>query len=252
MMLQIRQDPPHAGVVLMAEDVALLEQAERGELEPTLRFYEWSQPTVSLGFHQPEQVLDAERLRAARMPWVRRPTGGAAVLHSEELTYAIVIPDVAGAGAGASVRVQELVSRAIALGLRDIGVEADADSRGEPLTALPNRSSCFVRTSRWEVTARGRKIVGSAQRRLTRALLQHGSILTGDDHLRITDFLRVSNEAERESLRRKLAEKATSVAAELGHAVSTDTLRAALTASFSRVFAAEAPVREALRDEVGR
>jgi len=246
--LQIRQEPPRAGFALMAEDMALLEQAERGELEPTLRFYEWSQPTVSLGFHQPEQVLDAERLRAARMPWVRRPTGGAAVLHSEELTYAIVIPDVAGA----SARVQELVSRAIALGLRDIGVEADADSRGEPLTALPNRSSCFVRTSRWEVTARGRKIVGSAQRRLTRALLQHGSILTGDDHLRITDFLRVSNEAERESLRRKLAEKATSVAAELGHAVSTDTLRAALTASFSRVFAAEAPVREALRDEVDR
>ena len=248
MKLQIRQEPPRAGFALMAEDMALLEQAERGELEPTLRFYEWSQPTVSLGFHQPEQVLDAERLRAARMPWVRRPTGGAAVLHSEELTYAIVIPDVAGA----SARVQELVSRAIALGLRDIGVEADADSRGEPLTALPNRSSCFVRTSRWEVTARGRKIVGSAQRRLTRALLQHGSILTGDDHLRITDFLRVSNEAERESLRRKLAEKATSVAAELGHAVSTDTLRAALTASFSRVFAAEAPVREALRDEVDR
>jgi len=247
-MLRILQEPPRAGFALMAEDMALLEQAERGELEPTLRFYEWSQPTVSLGFHQPEQVLDAERLRAARMPWVRRPTGGAAVLHSEELTYAIVIPDVAGA----SARVQELVSRAIALGLRDIGVEADADSRGEPLTALPNRSSCFVRTSRWEVTARGRKIVGSAQRRLTRALLQHGSILTGDDHLRITDFLRVSNAAERESLRRKLAEKATSVAAELGHAIPMEKLRAALTASFSRVFAAEAPVRDALRDEVGR
>ncbi|MCX6600077.1 MAG: hypothetical protein NT025_00755 [bacterium] len=250
MKLQIRQDPPRAGFALMAEDKTLLEKAERGELEPTLRFYEWSQPTVSLGFHQPEQVLDGERLRAARMPWVRRPTGGAAVLHSEELTYAIVIPNVAGAGA--SARVQELVSRAIALGLRDIGVEADADSRGEPLTALPNRSSCFVRTSRWEVTARGRKIVGSAQRRLTRAILQHGSILTGDDHLRITDFLRVSNEAERETLRRKLAEKATSVAAELGHAIPMEKLRAALTASFSRVFAAEAPVRDALRDEVGR
>lgn len=250
MKLQIRQYPPRAGSVLMAEDLALLEQAERGELEATLRFYEWSEPTVSLGFHQPEQVLDAERLRVARMPWVRRPTGGAAVLHSEELTYAIVIPDVADARAAA--RVQELVSRAIALGLRDVGVEADADSRGEPLTALPNRGSCFVRTSRWEVTARGRKIVGSAQRRLTRAILQHGSILTGDDHLRITDFLRVSNDAERELLRRKLAEKATSVAAELGHAIPMEKLRAALTASFSRVLTAEAPVRDALREKADR
>jgi lipoate-protein ligase A len=234
----------------MAEDMALLEQAERGESEATLRFYEWSEPTVSLGFHQPERVLDTERLRAARTPWVRRPTGGAAVLHSEELTYAIVIPDVADARA--SARVQELVSRAIALGLRDVGVEADADSRGEPLTALPDRSSCFVRTSRWEVTARGRKIVGSAQRRLTRALLQHGSILTGDDHLRIADFLRLPSEAERETLRRRLSEKATSVAAELGHAIPMAVLRHALTASFSRVFAAEAPERAALRDEVDR
>jgi lipoate-protein ligase A len=223
----------------MAEDKALLEKAERDELEATLRFYEWSEPTVSLGFHQPEQVLDGERLRTARVPWVRRPTGGAAVLHSEELTYAIVIPGVADAAA--AVRVQELVSRAIALGLREVGVDAEAASRGEPLTALPNRSSCFVRTSRWEVTARGRKIVGSAQRLLTRALLQHGSILTGDDHLRIADFLRTSSESERETLRRRLAEKATSVSGELGHAIPMETLRAALAASFRQVFAPDVP-----------
>ena len=250
MTLRIVQEPPRAGFALMAEDKTLLERAERDELEATLRFYEWSEPTVSLGFHQPEQVLDGERLRAARVPWVRRPTGGAAVLHSEELTYAIVIPGVADAAA--SARVQELVSRAIALGLRDVGVEADADSHGEPLTALPNRSSCFVRTSRWEVTARGRKIVGSAQRRLTRALLQHGSILTGDDHLRIADFLRTSSESERETLRRRLAEKATSVSGELGHAIPMETLRAALAASFRRVFASEAPSPATRHSQVSR
>jgi lipoate-protein ligase A len=248
--LRVLQDPPRAGSVLMAEDAALLEQAERGELDATLRFYEWSEPTVSLGFHQPEHVLDAERLRAARTQWVRRPTGGAAVLHSEELTYAIVIPNVADAAA--SARVQELVSRAIALGLRAVGVEADVDARGEPVTALPNRISCFVRTSRWEVTVGGRKIVGSAQRRLTRALLQHGSILTGDDHLRIADFLRMPNEAEREALRRRLAEKATSVAAELGHTIPMETLRAALTASFSCVFAVEIRARDTSLIEVNR
>jgi lipoate-protein ligase A len=247
--LRILQDPPGEGAALMAEDAALLERAERGDLTATLRFYQWSEPTVSLGFHQSEEILDGERLRAAYVPWVRRPTGGAAVLHSEELTYAIVLPCVTDAVAAA--RVQELVSRAIAWGLRAVGVEAEADARGEAVTALPNRSSCFVRTSRWEVTACGRKIVGSAQRRLTQALLQHGSILTGDDHLRITDFLRVSDESERGALRRRLSDKATSVAAEVGHTISMDTLRRAMAESFCRVFAQETSARHAYLSEAG-
>jgi lipoate-protein ligase A len=237
--LRILHHPPREGAVLMAEDAALLDQAERGELEATLRFYEWSEPTVSLGFHQSEDILDAGAMSAAQVPWVRRPTGGAAILHSEELTYAIVLSGVTDAATAA--RVQERVSRAIALGLRAVGVDAEADSRGEPLGTLPNRRSCFVRTSRWEVTASGRKIVGSAQRRLTRALLQHGSILTGDDHLRIADFLRVSSDGERETLRRTLRDKSTSVAAEVGHAIPMDQMRAAMAHSFGCVFVQDVP-----------
>jgi lipoate-protein ligase A len=246
--LRILQDSARAGQLLMAEDRELLARAERGDLEPTLRFYEWSEPTVSLGFHQAEQVLDTERLRVAGVPWVRRPTGGAAVLHSEELTYAIVIPD----GARAAAHVQELVSRAIAQSLRAVGVDAVVESHGEPLTALRNRSSCFVRTSRWEVTTRGRKIVGSAQRKLALSLLQHGSILLGPDHLRIVDFLRMPCEAERNMLRRRLSERSTSVWGELGRVVSAETLRGALAASFRRVFAAEISMSEILHSEDGR
>jgi lipoyl(octanoyl) transferase len=235
--LSILQVPPQAGSTLMAEDLALLEQAELGNLAPTLRFYEWSEPTISLGFHQNEEILDRQRLTAACMPWVRRPTGGAAVLHSDELTYSIIIPNAADAAS--SAHIQELVSRAIVAGLRAVGVDAETDARGEPLSALPNRSSCFVRTSRWEVAVCGKKIVGSAQRKLTRALLQHGSILTGDDHLRIADFLKISGESERETLRHKLAEKATSVAAELGRRVAVEMLRAVLADSFAQTFQRE-------------
>jgi len=231
--LRVWQDGMCAGPVLMLQDRELLEKAERGELEPTLRFYEWSEPTVSLGFHQSEGILDRMRMKETEVPWVRRPTGGAAVLHSEELTYAIVIPD----GGSASARIQERVSRAIAEGLRAVGVDAVVESRGEPLTALRNRSSCFARTSRWEVTVRGRKIVGSAQRKLSRALLQHGSVLTGPDHLRIADFLRLPSEDERTILRKRLTERSTCVADELGHAVPVERLREALAASFRRVFA---------------
>jgi lipoate-protein ligase A len=233
--LWVVQDVVKSGRVLMEEDLAFLEQAERGEIGPLVRFYEWNVPTVSLGFHQNAEQLDTERLNAAGVPWVRRPTGGAAVLHSEELTYAIVMPNCDGPKDAA--RVQELVSRAIAGGLRMIGVEAEVDERGEPLTALPNRASCFVRTSRWEVTVRGKKIVGSAQRKLSHAILQHGSILTGDDHLRITEFLQMKDENSRQSLRAKLESKATSIRAELGHAVEIPMLRNAMARSFETVFA---------------
>ena len=213
----------------MAIDHDLLQRAAAEGGDPVLRFYQWNVPTISLGFHQLESVLDHARLNADQTPWTRRPTGGAAVLHSDELTYAIVAssPD-----SGAGKRLQQYVSVAIAEGLRSLGVPADVDERGEPLSALPNRTSCFVRTSRWEVTAGGRKLVGSAQRKLGTAYLQHGSILIGDDHLRIVDYLAMTNEQAREMLRERLKQRATSISTELGHRVSLDDLRACLADSF--------------------
>lgn len=240
MELTILQIPPQAGSILMAEDYVMLEKAERCELAATLRFYAWSEPTISLGYHQNENILDWQRVAEARVPWVRRPTGGAAVLHSDELTYSIIVPNAADTASAA--RIQELVSRAIVAGLCTVGVEAETDMHGEPLSALPNRNSCFVRTSRWEVTAHGKKLVGSAQRKLTRALLQHGSILRGNDHLRIADFLKMSAESEREILRNKLAEKATSITAETGQHIPVETLRLVLAESFMRTFRHELPV----------
>ena len=236
MRLLVRQDEAQSGERLMAEDRDLLERAERGEIEPMVRFYEWSVPTLSLGYHQSADVLDDARLQSAGVPWVRRPTGGAAVLHSEELTYAVVVPDVAGCGGAA--RAQRLVAQALAQGLRAVGVEAELNERGEPLSSLPDRTSCFVRTSRWEVSAGGRKLVGSAQRKLTRALLQHGSILVGEDHLRIVEFLRLVDEHSRETLRNRLRERSTCITHELGHPVSMTSLRHELAEAFVRVFAA--------------
>ncbi len=217
----------------MAIDLELLQAASDGRIGPTLRFYTWTVPTISLGFHQDKSVLDHDRLQADNAPWTRRPTGGAAVLHSDELTYAIVVPS---ADNGAGKRLQKYVSLAIAEGLRALGIPADVDERGEPLSALPNRTSCFVRTSRWEVTARGRKLVGSAQRKLGNAYLQHGSILVGDDHLRIVDYLAMSGESAREVLRQRLKSRATSIADELGHRISLEALRAELERSFRKKF----------------
>ena len=240
MKVNIFQDPAEAGSVLMARDHELLLQAAGGYPEIIIRFYKWDQPTLSLGYHQAPDILDLDRMNAAGIPWVRRPTGGAAVLHSDELTYAIVVPDAGGHGTTAIVH--ELVGRAITDGLREIGLNAKLDPRGEPLSALPNRTTCFVRTSRWEVTVEGRKIVGSAQRLLGGGLLQHGSILMGNDHLRIVDMLRLKSEADREVMRGRLAARSTSIEQELGKRTKDAEIRKVMEENFRRVMSA-LPVR---------
>ncbi|MCB1061083.1 MAG: hypothetical protein KDB65_12720 [Calditrichaeota bacterium] len=230
MTLVVRHDGPMPGQWLMDRDSDDLKAAANSEIEARLSLYQWEVPTLSLGFHQVDSKVDFERLKTAGVPLVRRPTGGAAVLHSEELTYSIVVPDVVELRAGQYLL--EYVGRAISEGLQAIGVNAELDERGESLSPLANRTSCFARTSRWEVAVDGRKIVGSAQRRLGNALLQHGSILLGNDHLRIVEFLTVSQETDRESLRSRLDKKATCVENEIGQGNHAKELRHALETAF--------------------
>ena len=241
-MLKIFQDNADHGQALMDRDQQLLDAARAGEQATVVRFYTWSEPTISLGFHQKTDLLQLDVMQEAGVPWVRRPTGGAAVLHSEELTYAIIVPDVLSPGFAS--KIHELVGRSIANGLRELGVKAQLDSRGEPMSALPNRESCFVRTSRWEVTVDGRKMVGSAQRMLGSALLQHGSILTGRDHLRIVEFLNMESEKAKEVLRGKLAVKSTSIEQELNRTIPENSVREAMERSFHEVFSSLPDIRK--------
>lgn len=234
MSLVVRQDGAHSGQFLMDRDRDELALAAESGWGPCLTIYEWDVPTLSLGFHQETTKVDLERMASNGVPLVRRPTGGAAVLHSEELTYAIVVPNAIDLRAGSWL--QEYVGRSITEALCRIGVQARLDERGEASSPLQNRTSCFVRTSRWEVAVHGKKLVGSAQRRQGDALLQHGSILMGNDHLRIVEFLSVSRPEEREMLRKRLDSKATCVQNEIGAGDHRDVLRAALAAAFADHF----------------
>ncbi|MBI2081812.1 MAG: lipoate--protein ligase family protein [candidate division NC10 bacterium] len=163
------------GPLNMGLDEALALSCARGEGGPVLRLYAWDPPTVSVGYAQPlAGAVDLEACRRLGVGVVRRMTGGRAVLHQHELTYAVAFPeDFFGPGG-----VQEdyrRISRGLLLGLRRLGVRADlrrgASGRG------PVSSVCFLATSRFELAVGGRKLVGSAQRRLRGAVLQHGSVL---------------------------------------------------------------------------
>ena len=161
------------GPTLMAGDEALLDAVARGG-PATVRTYEWSTPTLSLGYFQREDEARADP-RFAVCPIVRRPTGGGAIWHDVEITYAVVLP-AADPLADRAADLYERVNRVLRAILNADGFGVDRrGGRRDP--AAPRPFLCFLDQDPEDVVCRGRKVVGAAQRRRRGAVLQHGSIL---------------------------------------------------------------------------
>ena len=168
-------DGDHEPEYNMKLDEAILYAVIRGESPPTLRFYGWSRNAITIGYHQrTANVIDIERAEAVGLTILKRPTGGRAVLHGNDLTYSISSPtDVfKGAGVTESYRV---LSESLAAGLAEAGVKVTL-ARGQGSDHAPGPKPCFASTARYELTWRGMKLVGSAQRRIREGILQQGSI----------------------------------------------------------------------------
>jgi lipoate-protein ligase A len=192
-------DGAHDAPENMRRDRALLSALERTRdpgSEATLRLFAFEPAGITLGHAQdPERELDLARCRRDHVLWAVRPTGGRAIFHAEEWTYALAAslddPLWGGSLASAYARVSDLVAGA----LRRLGVPAVLARAGAragspaPRAVGGPAAPCFASTARHEIEIDGRKVVGSAQRRLARALLQEGSILLGDGHLRLVDYL---------------------------------------------------------------
>jgi lipoate-protein ligase A len=168
---------PLDGASNMALDEALMLRAGRTK-EAVLRVYGWARPTLSLGRNQSARdKYDIEGARERGTDFVRRPTGGRAVLHHREITYSVTAPVSA---LGTLRESYTVINRLLIHGLRLLGVDArEADPRGA--TPRPGVLPCFVVPTKGEIVADGRKLVGSAQVRVGEALLQHGSVLVDDD-----------------------------------------------------------------------
>ncbi|HEX5000682.1 MAG TPA: lipoate--protein ligase family protein [Terriglobia bacterium] len=172
-------DGPLSGALNMSIDDRLLQEAE-GSSDPItmVRLYQWERPTVSLGRNQkPEAAVDLEFCRNQGIDIVHRPTGGRAVLHEDELTYAIVSNDTSLFGEGVYANYKR-IAEALAGGLNRVGAAAALVPETRHATRMPDGLDppCFLSPSRYELTIAGRKVAGSAQRRLRRSFLQHGSI----------------------------------------------------------------------------
>jgi lipoate-protein ligase A len=160
----------------MAIDMALLDRAEQYG-ESWLRLYTWSPHCLSFGRHEPAtRRYDLARISALGLDTVRRPTGGRAVWHARELTYAVAAP---GARFGTLAQAYADIHRVLGEALSELGAEVTL-APGAPTPGLGS-GACFARPVGGEVLVRGRKVIGSAQMRRGNALLQHGSILLHDD-----------------------------------------------------------------------
>jgi lipoate-protein ligase A len=171
----------------MALDAATLAAVEAGEAPPTLRLYGFAPPALSLGHGQSEAEIDREACRRLGIDVVRRPTGGRAVLHEAEVTYALVVP-------AADPRFPPTVPgtyQVVAEALRDAFVALGAGdvAFGPRRASAAADPACFAAASRGEILIAGRKVAGSAQRRTRRAFLQHGSILLDPDPGRLAACL---------------------------------------------------------------
>jgi lipoate-protein ligase A len=169
--------PPRSGAENMARDTAL--QARAAETSETVfSVYSWARPTLSFGRHQPAAGLyDVERIHAAGLDVVRRPTGGRAILHSREVTYSVTAPLE---DAEPLREAYSRINRILLDGLTRLGVIAALASPSARAPA-PSIRPCFETPGEGELVADGGKLVGSAQWRDAGALLQHGSILVEDD-----------------------------------------------------------------------
>jgi lipoate-protein ligase A len=162
----------------MAIDEAIAGAVGEGRVPSTLRFYGWREPTVSLGYLQRSSgAVDRAVCGRLGVAIVRRPTGGRAVLHTRELTYSAAVPTD---GPWGGLAVDESFSRmgqALVAGLRHLGVVATIGEGNADRSASPRTDVCFQMRRVPAILVSGRKLVGSAQRRWGKVLLQHGSLL---------------------------------------------------------------------------
>lgn len=221
------------GAANMAVDEAILEAVSAQESLPTIRFFGWEPPCVSLGYRQPANVVDRQRLASLGYDLVRRPTGGRAILHVDELTYSVIAPMGEPRVKGSILESYRRLSEALIAGLQLLGLVTSEAPKDPSATGIQG-PACFDTPSNYEITHEGRKLVGSAQVRKKDVVLQHGTLPLVGDVGRLVDALHFSDDEERRRMRADLRNRATTLATALGREVSFEEAAAALANGFTQ------------------
>jgi lipoate-protein ligase A len=161
------------GSLNMAIDQAVLSMHARGESPPTLRIYQWSPPAISLGYFQRCHGIDLAACRRLGIDVVRRPTGGRAVLHFEDLTYCVVAGTTDGIPSAVTAAFR-LICGGLSAAFRILGFETELGRQG---AGSPQSDMCFLTITAGDLLHKGKKFIGSAQTWQGSSMLQHGSII---------------------------------------------------------------------------
>jgi len=241
------------GVFNMTADEALATQS--GQPLPILRVYAWHPFTISLGYHQSLDTLDVARCHKDGLGIVRRPTGGRAILHAQEVTYSVIIPQSHPLFEKSSLSIYKLISNALVAALNDLGMPAVLEKKNGNDTEFARynrRFSCFATSAKYEIHYESRKFVGSAQRRFENGLLQHGSILLGDEHLNLTKYVSPNGNGEQEDSRTLLQARTATLESILKRKTTYDELADCLKRGFEKTFHITCAPDEFLAGELQR
>ncbi|MDD2850812.1 MAG: biotin/lipoate A/B protein ligase family protein [Desulfuromonadaceae bacterium] len=228
----------------MGIDMALLELHARGVSPPTLRFYQWNPPAISLGYFQRRHSIDLAACSEMGLDVVTRPTGGHAVLHENDLTYSVI----AGAAEGIPVKLADaykLLGDGLVKGFRLIGLETVR--AGNNLTA-PETDICFMRFAAGDILHNGKKFAGSALTLKGSSMLQHGSVVLDSQRDRWATVVNLKDRSH-EEFNQHLASRTTSLGEISGQKVNPSELKAALVAGLAMSLNAEFQPGELTSDE---
>lgn len=208
------------------------------ENEAVFRLYRWKPYCISLGANQPVRSLNQELASANNIDIVTRPTGGRAVLHAEELTYSVIYPlDFTSSARD----IYHKINLALLEGLKlyDFFMfDIELENQQPDFTSIYKQESnvaCFAVSAKSELKYKGRKLVGSAQRKMERVILQHGSILCGSFHKRITEFLNAEENIISE-VRKEIEDHTIDIQQITGREVNYNALSECLYEGFEKFF----------------
>lgn len=200
----------------MALDEALLEWNSKGKIPPVIRFYGWEPATLSVGYFQKvEKEINMDAVKEHGLGFVRRPTGGRAVLHEHELTYSVIVPESHPRMPKTVTEAYRVISEGILKGFHQLGFEAyfavpKTEEERESLKS-PRSAVCFDAPSWYELVVEGRKVAGSAQTRQKGVILQHGSILLDLDEDKLFSLFKYRNERLKERMQKAFKNKAVAI-----------------------------------------
>lgn len=196
----------------MAIDEALLNWHSKREIPPTLRFYGWTAPSLSVGhFQKTDKRVDFAAIEHYGCEFVRRLTGGSAVLHDDELTYSIVVTENHPSIPKSVREAYHILTKGILEGYRNLNIHADYAYPSREETIKDRSAVCFEQAAYYEMVIEGKKLSGNAQTRKKGVLLQHGSIPMSIDENMLFDLFLFPSERVKERQRHAFADKAIAI-----------------------------------------